>query len=256
MTDGGYRAGQQRWTRGRVISAAGAAGLQSLLVWVLVAGLAVGAPARIIDNLKLFAVTPPPPPPRTIPDPPKATSRKAQGKASPANLRARPSDIVAPPPPTPLPPPPLAAAPKAGPDSAASAGAAPVAGPGTGAGGTGDGSGGGGDGDGDGGVPLQWIKGRIKDSDYPDNAWRAGVSGTVYLRFIVGVEGRVTSCKVTTSSGSPDLDNTTCRLIIERFRYRPGRDRHGRPIPQEVSGYHRWELWRRDNEDDPDDQRP
>ncbi|MDH7976049.1 energy transducer TonB, partial [Sphingomonas sp. AR_OL41] len=131
--------------------------------------------------------------------------------------------------------------------------AAPVPGPGTGAGGEGNGNGAGGDGDGDGGTPLVLIKGRIKDSDYPRDLLRDGVSGTVYLRFVVGVEGRVTSCTVTKTSGSAELDNTTCRLIMERFRYRPTRDRQGRPVPDEVIGYHRWDLWRRTPDETPDE---
>ena len=247
MTDDGYRAGQRGWTRGRLASAAGAAVVQALFAWVLIVGLTVGVPRNIIDDpLKLFSVTPPPPPPRTAPAPPRASHKKA-GKASPANLRAKPTEIVAPKPVAPVPPPPVVAAPKAGPGTAPSAGAAPVPGPGTGAGGQGEGTGAGGDGDGGGGTSLEWIKGEIKPSDYPHDALKAGASGTVYLSFVVGVEGRVTSCTVTRSSGNAELDSTTCRLIMERFRYRPTRDRHGRPVPDEVIGFHKWDLWRRDS---------
>jgi len=246
MTDDGYRAGQRGWTRGRIAGAVGAAIVQALFAWVLIVGLTVGVSRGIDDPLKLFSVTPPPPPPKTVPEPPHASHKKA-GKAAPANLRAKPTEIVAPKPVAPVQPPPVVAAPKAGPGTAPSAGAAPVPGPGTGAGGQGDGTGGGGDGDGDGGTPLEFIKGEIKPSDYPHDALKAGASGTVYLRFIVGVEGRVTSCTVTKTSGNAELDSTTCRLIMERFRYRPTRDRHGRPVPDEVIGFHKWDLWRRDS---------
>jgi len=252
MTSDGYRAGQGRWTRGRIASAAGAAVVQALFAWVLIAGLAVGVSRGISDPLTLFSVTPPPPPPKTVPEPPRASHKKS-GKAAPANLRAKPTEIVAPRVAIPPPPPPVAAPPIAGPGTAPSAGAAPLPGPGTGAGGEGNGNGGGGDGDGDGGTPLQLIKGHISDSDYPHEAYRAGASGTVYLRFIVGVNGRVTSCTVTRSSGNADLDTTTCRLIMERFRYRPTRDRNGKPVPDEVTGFHKWELWRRDEGEEPDD---
>ncbi|MDH7974402.1 energy transducer TonB, partial [Sphingomonas sp. AR_OL41] len=111
MTHDGYRAGQGRWTGGRIASAAGAAVVQALLAWVLIAGLAVGMPKQIADELKLFAVTPPPPPPRTVPEKPKAASHKQKGKPSPANLRAKPTEIVAPKPIVPVPPPPVVAAP-------------------------------------------------------------------------------------------------------------------------------------------------
>jgi protein TonB len=58
--------------------------------------------------------------------------------------------------------------------------------------------------------------------------------------FTVGTDGRVTSCTVTRSSGVPELDALTCRLIQQRFRYRPSTDRFGRPIPDEVEGEHDW----------------
>ena len=58
--------------------------------------------------------------------------------------------------------------------------------------------------------------------------------------FTVGPNGRVTSCTVTRSSGVPQLDALTCRLIQERFRYRPSTDRYGRPIADEVEGEHDW----------------
>jgi protein TonB len=50
----------------------------------------------------------------------------------------------------------------------------------------------------------------------------------------------VTSCTVTRSSGVAELDALTCRLIRERFRYRPSTDRYGRPIADEVEGEHDW----------------
>ena len=58
--------------------------------------------------------------------------------------------------------------------------------------------------------------------------------------FTVGTSGRVASCTVTRSSGVPELDALTCRLIVRRFRYRPSTDRHGRPMPEEVEGEHDW----------------
>jgi periplasmic protein TonB len=50
----------------------------------------------------------------------------------------------------------------------------------------------------------------------------------------------VTSCTITRSSGVGELDALTCRLIQQRFRYRPSTDRSGRPIPDEVEGEQDW----------------
>jgi protein TonB len=38
----------------------------------------------------------------------------------------------------------------------------------------------------------------------------------------------------------PQLDSLTCRLIQQRFVYRPSTDRYGRPIADEVEGEHDW----------------
>jgi protein TonB len=106
------------------------------------------------------------------------------------------------------------------------------AGPGGGEKGAGAGSGG--------GTDLEQIAGEITPRDYPRNLGNAGIGGRVGVLFIVGVNGRVTSCAVTRSSGVPELDALTCRLIEKRFRYRPSTDRYGRPIPDEVEGEHEW----------------
>lgn len=227
--------------RERAGAAAGAVLVQLALGWMLIAGLAGGL-GRVRDAaLATFDVPPDPPPPERV-VPVERRSQRAEGAAAPRNLRATPSEVVAPTIPvvTPMP-----AAPIAGAGAAPAAGASDLPGPGTGAGGTGNGtgSGGAGEGDGDGGTPLRWKSGRIKDSDYPREALRAGVSGTVHLRFTVGVKGRVTDCVVTQSSGSALLDATTCRLIMARFRYEPSRDAAGHPVPDVVTGEHEWEVW-------------
>ena len=64
----------------------------------------------------------------------------------------------------------------------------------------------------------------------------------MHLRFVVASTGRVSDCDVTRSSGSRALDETTCRLIMQRFRYRPARDGAGRPIADTIRGEHVWEL--------------
>jgi protein TonB len=142
-------------------------------------------------------------------------------------------------------PPPVVVAPIAGTGSDASAGAARIPGPGPGSGGIGNGTGSGdrGNGDGDGGftAPRQ-IKGRLKDSDYPRAAGEAGASGTVSVRFVVLTNGRVTDCEITHSRGNAALDDTTCRLIEQRFRFDPSRDADGRPVESMVAENHSWEI--------------
>ena len=43
-------------------------------------------------------------------------------------------------------------------------------------------------------------------------------------------DGRVSGCEAERSSGIPALDSIVCRLIEQRFVYRPALDRNGRPV--------------------------
>lgn len=241
--------------RGR--AALGAAAFTALLGYALVVGLALGNGASPQEALQLFEVGPdPPPPPREKLVPHRNPSHRREGAASPPNLRAEPTEIVAPPPIVPLPAPsPVVAAPIAGIGAAPSAGNADVIGPGTGSGGEGNGrgSGGEGDGSGDGGAetPPRWMRGELRDSDYPEGAADAGIGGTVGVRYLVWTDGRVRDCTITHSSGSAELDATTCRLIEQRFRFRPSRDEGGRPVPALIVENHSWMIHREPAEEAP-----
>jgi periplasmic protein TonB len=241
------------WDRDRAISVAAVAVVHVLLGWALLVGLAPGIARQAEQALTLFAVAPPPPPkPLEKPAPQKKASPKKEGRAAPPNLRSKATPVVAPTPVVPLPvPPPVVAAPKPFEGWQQTQGATERVGPGTGAGGVGDGTGSGGRGDGDGGGgggrDVELLRDDITDADYPRAALRAGAQGTVYVRFIVGVRGRVTDCQVTRSSGNRDLDLGTCELIKRRLRYRPAVDAQGRPYPQDVTGQQRWDLHRRED---------
>lgn len=235
-------------TRQRIAAATGAALLQALLGYVLIAGLAVHLPTVVRDDLKLFGIVPPPPPPpreKIVREP--MNSHKPQGAASPPNLRAKATEIVAPHPVLPaIVPPPIVTATIAGVGSDASAGAADVRGPGTGSGGAGvgTGSGGAGDGEGDGdGTPPRFRKGRLAYSDLARAGLPEGTEGTLGVRYTVEADGRATHCAVTQSSGNAALDTVTCRLIEQRFRYAPARDDDGEAVPSIIvenqSWYHR-----------------
>ncbi len=219
--------------------------VQAALGYALITGLAVRFPEAVPDALKLFAVTPPPLPPAKEPvTPPRETVSRPQGAASPPNLRATATPIVVPPPVVLIPvPPQVIVAEKANTGAAPISGASTIAGPGTGSGGQGDGTGSGSAGDGDGsggGAPLRQIAGRITGNDYPRRPFEAGIGGTLFVRYIVGVRGRVTDCTVTRSSGNAELDAATCRLITERFRFKPRRNAAGKPVPAVITEDHTW----------------
>jgi protein TonB len=81
--------------------------------------------------------------------------------------------------------------------------------------------------------------------DYPRGAKRAGIEGSVAVRFTVRTDGSVSDCEVIRSSANEELDATTCRLIERRFRYQPARDTDGRPVAEVVTRTFDWMLPRR-----------
>lgn len=207
-------------------------------IYGLILAFAGGALLPVPGDIALlvtFAAKPRPPPN------PQPARHDHGGAPMPAAKRAKAAPVVA-----------VAIIPVTEPRPAASVAAAgdeptngsAQSGPGTGGGGSGAGAGGGaGDGNGDdGGTDLRQIDGGIYENDYPREAVRAHQNGKVYIRFTVGANGRVSDCMITRSSGSPSLDETTCRLILQRFRYEPSRDAQGRPHADTVEGVHEWRM--------------
>lgn len=67
---------------------------------------------------------------------------------------------------------------------------------------------------------------------YPEEARAAGLQGKVTLRLRIGVDGRVESLKILTSSGTPSLDESA-RTAVKQWRFEPAR-RLGRPVAMDV----------------------
>jgi protein TonB len=67
---------------------------------------------------------------------------------------------------------------------------------------------------------------------YPPSAAEEGVTGTVHLKIVVGLTGRVETALVVRSSGDARLDAAATRSAL-RWRYRPAR-RDGEPVPSVV----------------------
>ena len=250
---GPFRNGIGGANRDRIVSAAGVGAFHALLAYVLISGLGFEVVREVRQELKMFDVTeelPPPvaePPAPTGPMTEKKTTPDPEGAAAPANLKNTPSPIVAPPPEVRIEvPPPVIAAPVAGQGSAPAAGAAEVPGPGTGRGGQGSGTGSGLHGNGTGGgggggiaIGARYLSGIIRPSDYP-RPKSTEPERIVRFRVLVGTNGRLTGCRVTRSSGYPDLDAVTCRLYERRFRFAPARDVWGQAVPQMLDADHAW----------------
>ena len=78
--------------------------------------------------------------------------------------------------------------------------------------------------------------------DYPARALREERQGVTGFRLSVGPDGRATSCEVTSSSGTPELDSTTCSLVQRRARFTPATDGEGQPTSGSYNGRVRWQI--------------
>ena len=218
--------------------------LAALLLYGL-AGPAVGLP-QLPASLVSIALDNPPPPERHL----KASASADNGRAAPPSLKAEaaavklPERIV-------VPPRPVQAAVVPAQSTGLKAGAAVQPGPGSGAFGLGNGTGSGtggngpgaGNGDGDGGgTDAEWTGGKIKNSDYPKAVREAHISGTTETLVSVGANGRPTACRVTRTSGSRELDSTTCQLIMQRFKFKPARNAAGQAIDSRIEYEQEWDA--------------
>jgi protein TonB len=109
-------------------------------------------------------------------------------------------------------------------------------GSGTGAAGAGSGTGAGSGGSGPGGglasKPVH-VSGRIdnaRDFPVPPGGREARIGKAVILALTIDPEGRAVSCRIYRSSGLPDTDAATCRLAMERLRFRPAKNAAGEPV--------------------------
>lgn len=220
--------------RERFIALAAVAVVQAALIAVLLSGLRVDVtrPGDLVEQLVSVTLPKPPPPAPPVKPPPKPQHHAAAPKAQPVKLGGSPGPkpAHAPPSVTPV----VTFRPSAAP-SGGGTGTGPAIGSGAGGG-----TGGNGNGDDEGGTDLEQISGEITSGDYPRDLRDAGVGGRVSFVFTVEPNGRVGRCTVTRSSGVPELDSLTCRLIQQRFVYRPSTDSRGRPIADEVDGEHDW----------------
>ncbi len=226
-------------SRERALAMALAVSFHLGVLWVLIHGFG-GAPAHIGKAEPSFTtrtfdvpLDPPKPSPEpTVPDPVGASGekgRKAVAKVVIAKARVPAKPVPAP--------------------SAASTGndvrsGAAAQGQGTGGGGEGFGTGSGASGKGSGGGLArkpEKIAGDIRSTrDYPARTRQDRIGKSVVILLTVGTDGRVAGCKIWRASGVPEADAVTCRLAIDRFRFRPAIDAQGRPTEATYGWEQRW----------------
>ena len=218
----GYRPSRRpRWGTLAVVVAG-----HLLVGGALIRAFAPQFPAQAIEavgSLVTVTITAPPAPlPSPEPDP---------GGAREEGRRATPRE--APPERLPVLPTPV---PRASSTGGTSTSGAREQGSGTGAGsdglGTGSGAGGGGTGSGAATKPVL-ISGAIDDArayPIPQGGREARIGKTVIVALTVGTNGRPSACRTYSTSGLPETDAITCRLALERLRFRPATNARGEPV--------------------------
>lgn len=86
--------------------------------------------------------------------------------------------------------------------------------------------------------PANWVG----TADYPPRALRDGLEGAAGVRVSVGPDGLPRRCEVIASSGHADLDDATCRLMMERARFQIRRDDKGVRIGGSFTTRIRWQI--------------
>lgn len=82
----------------------------------------------------------------------------------------------------------------------------------------------------------------LESTDYPAGAAWNSRQGRVIVRIAVSVEGRATECAVVASSSSILLDEATCRVVLERARFRPAIGADGQPTAARIVGAVLWRM--------------
>ena len=196
----------------RVVSIVIVALIHVVIGYLLISGLAISAVKQVVERVTTVDIEEPPPPPEEPPPPPPE-----QPTAPPPPVAPPPPISIAPAPPPiqtqatippPAPPaitipPPAPPAPPAPPPAPSQARGATTR------------------------NERSWAA-RIQDN-YPARALREEREGTVGVRVTVTPQGRAANCQVTSSSGSPDLDQAACQGMERYAQFNPALDAAGNP---------------------------
>ena len=79
-------------------------------------------------------------------------------------------------------------------------------------------------------------------TDYPQQAWSAGDTGTTSVVMLIDEKGKLADCMVDATSGIPTIDAMTCLVLRQRAEYSPGIDANGKPARSMVAAKIKWQL--------------
>ncbi len=86
--------------------------------------------------------------------------------------------------------------------------------------------------------PASWFS----PSNYPVEAMKKGIEGSVTFDVDVDAEGKPTACRITASSGSPILDQATCHIVQSKGRFVAARRPDGKPVAGHYSSRAIWRM--------------
>lgn len=205
-------------------------GFHVAVVLALVQAFAPDFTAKVAETVvSTFTVTVTTPPPKPEP----AKEIKPAGASGEAGKKAVARAVKADKPKVDLAKTP---APRAASTGSANTSGAAAGGTGTGAGGAGNGTGSGNGGNGSGGGAVAkavHISGQISNaSDFPvpPGGREARIGKANILALTISPNGRATACRIYKSSGFADTDAVTCRLAMERLRFKPATNAAGEPV--------------------------
>lgn len=78
--------------------------------------------------------------------------------------------------------------------------------------------------------------------NYPPHAFRANRQGTAFYRVTINTDGEPTSCIITQSSGTREIDQATCDFVLKRAHFKPALDAQGRPVEAIYSNKMIWSI--------------
>ncbi|QZH75120.1 MAG: TonB family protein [Erythrobacter sp.] len=90
--------------------------------------------------------------------------------------------------------------------------------------------------------PANNMQSWITTDDYSRSNLTREREGTARYRLVVGSNGRVDACEITSSTGHASLDTATCRLIERRARFDPATNNRGERVVGTYTGSVTWQI--------------
>ena len=190
----------QQMSGNRVVAIIIVALIHIALGYALITGLAYNAVQQVVERVTTIDIEEPPPPEEEPPPPINIAPAPPPIRTQQTIPPPAPPRLVIPPPAPPAPPPPPAVDRTSGATPRGQSG---------------------------------WAR-RIQ-SNYPRRAEREGTEGSVGVTVTISPDGRVSSCSVSRSSGSSDLDAAACDGMTRYARYNPATNAAGDPVQDTVS---------------------